>query len=132
MENAFPQLPMYLTWWFFYCSRRWLCLPHTLTLANLPGTSSPRAMVSVAWSGLSAHRLEWHVCSSQFESLGQSALRTSTSGEEDGLLIARKAVWVVSPVGCCRPVGILCPLPGVGQLWGGRCHEVRVLNLARP
>ena len=72
-----------------------------LILANLPGLSSPRAMVSVAWSGLSAQRLGllvWYSTCHSLRELGQSALRTFMSGKKDKPSVASHAVLVVRPV----------------------------------
>ena len=70
-------------------------------LANLPGMSSPRAMVSVAWSGLSAQRLGpliWYSAHHSLRELGQSALRTFMSGKRDKPSMASQAVLVARPV----------------------------------
>ena len=72
-----------------------------LILANLPGMSLPRAMVSVAWSGLSAQKLGWHVwyfTPYSLRDLGQSALRNFMSGKKDKPSMASEAVLVVHPV----------------------------------
>lgn len=40
-----------VSWWFFYCSRRWLCLLRMSIWASRPGMCSPKAMVSRAGRG---------------------------------------------------------------------------------
>lgn len=72
-----------------------------LILANLPGMSSRRAMVSVAWSGLSAQRLGslvWYSTHHSLRDLGQSALRIFMSGKKDKPSMASQAVLVAHPV----------------------------------
>lgn len=96
-----------------------------LILANLPGTSSPRAMVSVAWSSLSAHRLDRHVWDFAHHSLrdpGQSALRTFTSGRKDTLSTARRAVWVVHPGGQAPEALQTRERCSLSQAWSGCVH----------
>lgn len=116
---------MSLFWWFFYCSRRWLCPPRILILASPPGTSSPRAMVSIAWGGLSAHRLEWHVW--DFARHGETWVSQLAELAHPGRRISSpwlgKQCWSCSQQGQAHELlqtgGWTClfSLPGVQPLW---------------
>lgn len=112
-------------WWFFYCSRRWLCLPRILILASPPGTSSPRAMVSIVWGGLLAHRQHWHVgdFAHHREAWVSQLSEPSPPGRAISSLGLGKQYWSCTQEGQGHELlqtdgrVFLFSLPGVQQLW---------------